>query len=338
MRICVWFCIAVYAVGLSISGSRAVILERSQSLTNNRISLSSYLCKAFAADCEVNVVDGANVGDDLGKVDFLIDNWSVDEASAFVALELAKKHKVSQYVAITPADNLYQDTSILPIQETFATRAKGECAEREVEVIIESQTDVPYTIIRMQNVYGNDVNTHSLDYFINRAHRDLHVPLPLHGEQLVSLTHAADVAGLVKCALGNPQALGEVFNCATGKCLTYKSLSDMISRQLGKDGGKHMYFEPKLFDMESGGSKFPYTRDATPFSASKATSILGWAPTHDIADDLAGEIEAALERSAPQGADWGINELRSDMEILASKDSTFMFEYPFFKNLTEEDL
>jgi hypothetical protein len=336
--LCIFVCVClVGALGLSISGSRAVILESSQS--TRRVSLSSDLCKVFAPDCEVSVVDGADIGSgsglDLGKVDFLIDNWSDDGASASAAMELAKKHKVSQYIAMTPAENLYQDTNILPIQETFATKAKGECRERDVEMIIESQTEIPYTIIRTQNVYGNDVKKHNLDYFINRAHRDLHVPLPLHGEQLLSLVHAEDVAGLVKCALGNPDAVGEVFNCASKKYLTYKSFSDMVYSQLGKQGSegkqKHLYFEPKLFDLDSGGtSKFPFSRDATPFSASKATSILGWTPKHNIVDDLASEIEAALARSAPQGANWGMKELRSDMEILASKDSTFLFEYPFF--------
>ena len=69
---------------------------------------------------------------------------------------------------------------------------------------------LPYTFLRPQYIYGPKSNKRYLDYFMGRAVRKIHIPLPLHGEQLVALTHEEDVAALIAATLANPKAINQV--------------------------------------------------------------------------------------------------------------------------------
>ena len=92
---------------------------------------------------------------------------------------------------------------------------------------------LPFTVIRNQYVYGGDQSPF-LEYIINRLVRGMHVPLPLHGEQLLSLTHANDLGSLT-LALGQSVAMNEIFNCG-GQFLfiTYKGLCEKVLATIAK--------------------------------------------------------------------------------------------------------
>jgi len=72
---------------------------------------------------------------------------------------------------------------------------------------IKTAAGLPYTFLRPQYIYGPKSNKRYLDYFLGRALRKIHIPLPLHGEQLVALTHEEDVAALIAATLANPKAI-----------------------------------------------------------------------------------------------------------------------------------
>ena len=80
---------------------------------------------------------------------------------------------------------------------------------------------LPYTFLRPQYIYGPKSNKRYLDYFLGRALRKIHIPLPLHGEQLVALTHEEDVAALIAATLANPKAINQVDNYWADCFLTY---------------------------------------------------------------------------------------------------------------------
>jgi len=69
---------------------------------------------------------------------------------------------------------------------------------------------IPFTFLRPQYIYGPNANKRYLDFFIGRAARKLPIPVPLHGEQLVCLTHIEDVASLIATTLGEPKAMKQV--------------------------------------------------------------------------------------------------------------------------------
>lgn len=65
--------------------------------------------------------------------------------------------------------------------------------------------------------------------------RDLPVPLPGDGNQIVSLTHAADVASMVAAALDTAAAKEQVYNCGTDVEVTYSEVVAMVAALCGKE-------------------------------------------------------------------------------------------------------
>lgn len=65
---------------------------------------------------------------------------------------------------------------------------------------------------RPQYIYGPLTNKRDyLDWFFDRVVHGLEfVPLPLHGDQLVALTHAEDVASMLASVVGNENAANQV--------------------------------------------------------------------------------------------------------------------------------
>lgn len=66
--------------------------------------------------------------------------------------------------------------------------------------------------IRPQYIYGPLTNKRDyLDWFFDRVVHDIElVPIPLHGDQLVTLTHAEDVASMLASVIGNENAVNQV--------------------------------------------------------------------------------------------------------------------------------
>lgn len=68
------------------------------------------------------------------------------------------------------------------------------------------------SLSRPQYIYGPLTNKRDyLDWFFDRVVHGLEfVPLPLHGDQLVALTHAEDVASMLASVVGNENAVNQV--------------------------------------------------------------------------------------------------------------------------------
>ena len=64
----------------------------------------------------------------------------------------------------------------------------------------------------------------------------------------------------------------------------------------------------------------------------KAKLLLGYAPRHkDFAADMAAEL--AEYKAAYGGDTWGLDEVRYDLEILASMDDSFALDYSFITKI-----
>lgn len=68
--------------------------------------------------------------------------------------------------------------------------------------------------VRPQYIYGPLTNKRDyLDWFFDRVVHGIEVvPIPLHGDQLVTLTHAEDVASMLASVVGNENAVNQVRN------------------------------------------------------------------------------------------------------------------------------
>ena len=294
------------------------------------------------------------------KFDYIVDNWSKNTANATFGVNLAKDTDAKQYIFISSA-GMYKGSGKVPHDENDPVK---ENDARKVEMTV-LDSNIPYTFLRpqvvsmsdhtlhasffislinfrcipasvhLQYIYGPKANKRYLDYFIGRAARKLPIPLPLHGEQMICLSHIEDVCSLIASSIGHDNAMNQIFNCGTKRYMTYRGLSDRIHEVLGNDmdvDAKYLFYEPKDFDTwkdSTGAMEFPFRRDTFITTPSKASLLLDWEPQHLLHDDIVEQIELYKQLG---GLDkpWGVEELQRDLEIIASKDCHFMFTYPFF--------
>ena len=224
------------------------------------------------------------------KFDYIVDNWSKNSQNASFVIDIAKVSSTKQLTFISSA-GMYKTSGLTPIVEEDPVK-ENDARKVELQIIASA---VPYTMLRPQYIYGTKSNKRYLDYFIGRAYRKLHTPLPLSGEQLVCLTHVEDVASLITAAIGNDKAKNQIFNCGTDRYISYKGLSQTIHKKLGNADAdmKYMYYEPKDFDHwdGSGVMEFPFRRETFITSPGKARLLLGWKPKHTVEGDMEAEIK-----------------------------------------------
>ena len=178
------------------------------------------------------------------KFDYVVDNWSKNADNAKYLLNIAKNIDTKQYIFISSA-GMYKSGELSPCTEDTPVKT-NDARKIELEVI---ESKLPYTFLRPQYIYGEKTNKRYLDYFIGRAYRKLSIPVPLHGEQLVCLTHIEDVADLIATTVGNKEAYNQVFNCGTDRYITYKGLTKLIYTALGvpEEDQKTVSYDPDAF-------------------------------------------------------------------------------------------
>ena len=169
----------------------------------------------------------ASAGD---KFDYVVDNWSKNEENAATVIELAKAVGSKQLVFVS-SGGMYKGGGVMPCTETSEVKTNDA---RKIELAVVA-SQLPYTFVRPQYIYGPKSNKRYLDFFLGRVHRQLPIPLPLHGDQLLSLTHIEDAAQLVALSIGQPQAINQVFNCGTDRYITYSGLCQILHDLAGKD-------------------------------------------------------------------------------------------------------
>ena len=152
---------------------------------------------------------------------------------------------------------------------------------------------------------------------------------------MVCLSHVEDVCSLIATSIGHEKAMNQIFNCATNRYITYRGLSDRVHEVYGNDRDKdvkYLFYDPKDFDAwkgSTGAMEFPFRRDTFITTPNKAVVSLGWEPKHSLEDDIIEQVEI-YKNLGGMDENWGMDELRRDLEIIASKDCHFMFTYPFF--------
>ena len=159
--------------------------------------------------------------------------------------------------------------------------------QRQAEELL-GEMGLPWSCFRPQYIYGPAQGKTYLKYFFDRVTRGRPVPVPNGGDQMVTMTHAADNAAMIAAAVGNPKAAGEVFNCATSLRISYDELAALCAKAAGAAPPKIVHYDPKaLPDGITKKNGFPFRE--TPFfvSVDKAASTLGFQPKNDLKDDIA---------------------------------------------------
>jgi len=231
-----------------------------------------------AAGVEIVWADlGAGMPSLTGEFEFVFDNWSKDADLAKPYVEAAKSWGVSNYVFVSSA-GMYSGKGSLKESDDVK-----ETGQRAVEKMLADQ-GLPWTSFRPQYIYGPYTNKRDyLDFFFNRAARNMPIPCPEGGEQGLCCTNAEDVAALLATPVANPAAVGEVFNCGTNEIVTYNKLIAMVGDCTGTKPEISYVDKDKAKEL-----KFPFRPNPEGFyvDVSKAKKTLGWSPTHSLAEDL----------------------------------------------------
>jgi len=211
--------------------------------------------------------------------------------------------QVQHFVYVSSA-GVYLKSDEMPHVEGNAvdpnSRHKGKFA---TEAYLAAQK-VPFTSVRPVYIYGpqnyNDVEA----WFFDRLVRDRPLPIPGNGMALTQMGHVADLAAAMAAVLGNPQAMGQIYNISGDKAVTFDGLARACAIAAGKDPAslKLVHYDPKAFDV--GKQKaFPMRVQHFFTDIHKAQSELNWTPQFDLVSGLKDSFENDFVTSGRQQAE-----------------------------------
>jgi len=211
--------------------------------------------------------------------------------------------QVQHFVYVSSA-GVYLKSDEMPHVEGDAvdpnSRHKGKFA---TEAYLAAQK-VPFTSVRPVYIYGpqnyNDVEA----WFFDRLVRDRPLPIPGNGMALTQMGHVADLAAAMAAVLGNPQAMGQIYNISGDKAVTFDGLARACAIAAGKDPAslKLVHYDPKAFDF---GKKKAFPMRVQHFFTDihKAQSELNWTPQFDLVSGLKDSFENDFVTSGRQQAE-----------------------------------
>jgi len=192
-------------------------------------------------------------------------------------------------VVYASSSSVYGDVKALPRREdmpTFPISPYGvsKLAAEQYCKAFYRVYGLPTVCLRYFNVYGprQTYGPYSgvITIFINKALKGESPVIYGDGEQTRDFTNVVDVVQASFLAAKNKQAIGEVFNVATGKPTTINLLAKKILKLCGRSDIKPKYAPPRPGDV-----KFSYA------DISKAQRILGYNPSVELDEGLANLIE-----------------------------------------------
>jgi nucleoside-diphosphate-sugar epimerase len=254
------------------------------------------------------------------RFDYVWDNASKGPTGAGKALcDLAKAWdpKLFCYVSsagmYTPADD-----GPFPMPETTPIKVSAGQAQFEQYAL---SLGLPLVSFRPQYIYGPKANKFDyLDWFFDRLVRNLPLPIPGDGQQLVSLTHAEDVASLLCSPLNNEAAAIQqrYFNCGTDRMWSYDMVAFNCAAAAGIpiDQVRIEHYDHKLF----GKANFPFRMTSFYVSPDMAKEKLGWlGPVNSLPVDLIDYYTNYVAR----GAHTRPLSLVKDWEIVVGSRTSF---------------
>ncbi len=246
--------------------------------------------------------------------DAIFDNNGRELADTQPLVELFNG-KVQHFVYVSSA-GVYLKSDEMPHVEGDAvdpnSRHKGKF---ETETYLAEQ-GVPFTAVRPVYIYGpqnyNDVET----WFFDRIVRDRPLPIPGDGMALTQMGHVADLAAAMAAVLGNPAAVGQIYNISGERAVTFDGLARACAIAAGKDPAslKLVHYNPKAFDF--GKQKaFPLRVQHFFTRIEKAKTELNWAPQFDLVSGLKDSFQKDFLASKRDQADIDFS---LDDQILAT--------------------
>jgi nucleoside-diphosphate-sugar epimerase len=223
------------------------------------------------------------------------------------------KGRVKHFVYVSSA-GVYLKSDQMPHREGDATDPKSRHkGKAETEAYLAS-SGVPFTSIRPVYIYGPQ-NYNDLEaWFFDRIVRDRPIPIPGNGMHTTQFGHGEDLAAAMAAVLGNERAIGQIYNVAGDRYVTFDGIARACAVAIGKsaDEVKLVHYDPKQFDF---GKRKAFPMRVQHFYADihKAQSELGWQPRYDL---VAGLKDAYEQDYLPSGRGGKEIDFSTDDEIL----------------------
>mmetsp|Transcript_11217 Transcript_11217/g.33850 ORF Transcript_11217/g.33850 Transcript_11217/m.33850 type:complete len:369 (+) Transcript_11217:134-1240(+) len=219
-----------------------------------------------------------------GAITHVYDNFAKSPADAAPVIAAAKGSSDFKTYAFVSSAGMYTAKGML--KETKAIK-DPPTGQREVELTLEAELPGKWCAFRPQYIYGPYTNKRDyLDWFLNRAARDLPMAVPADAQQPVSVTHCEDVASLLGSVVGKEDAAADqIFNCGANKLCSYDDVCIAAAKALGKEA----LVAALPPDTKS---SFPFRPNAEGFAVSvrKALDVLEWeGAKHNVLDDIAAD-------------------------------------------------
>lgn len=231
--------------------------------------------------------DPAQLKDKLGAETFdaIFDN-NGRELSDTQPLADLFQDKVQHFVYMSSA-GVYLKSDQMPHVEGDAVDPKSRHrGKHETEAYLAEQ-GLPFTSIRPTYIYGPQ-NYNDLEaWFFDRIVRDRPILIPGHGLHLTQLGHVQDLAQAMANVLGNPTAIGQIYNISGDRYVTFDGLARACAVAAGKsvDAVELVHYDPKQFDFGKR-KAFPMRTQHFFTSVQKAIAQLNWQPKFDLVSGL----------------------------------------------------
>ena len=219
------------------------------------------------------------------QFDVVYDNNGRELSDTKPLVELFKD-RIKQFVYVSSA-GVYLKSDQMPHVEGDAvdpqSRHKGKF---ETEAYL-AESGIPWTGIRPVYIYGPQ-NYNPLEaWFFDRIVRDRVIPIPGNGLHFTQFGHVQDLASAMVAVLGNPQAIGQIYNISGDRYVTFDGLAKAAAIAAGKSAEdlKIVHYNPKDFDF---GKKKAFPLRPQHFFADihKAKTELNWQPEYDLVSGL----------------------------------------------------
>jgi nucleoside-diphosphate-sugar epimerase len=225
------------------------------------------------------------------------------------------KGRVKHFVYVSSA-GVYLKSDQMPHIEGDATDPKSRHkGKAETEAYL-AGAGVPFTSIRPVYIYGPQ-NYNDLEaWFFDRIVRDRPIPIPGNGMHTTQFGHVADLAAAMAAVLGNERAIGQIYNLAGDRYVTFDGIARACAAAIGKSPEelKLVHYDPKAFDF---GKRKAFPMRVQHFYADihKAQTELDWQPQFDL---ISGLKDAYEKDYLPSGRGSKEIDFSTDDEILKS--------------------
>lgn len=260
--------------------------------------------------------DSAQLKEKLATKSFdaIFDNNSRELSDTQPLAELFKD-KVQHFVYMSSA-GVYLKSDQMPHVEGDSVDPKSRHrGKHETEAYLAEQ-GLPFTSIRPTYIYGPQ-NYNDLEaWFFDRVVRDRPIPIPGHGLHLTQLGHVQDLAQAMVNVLGNPAAIGQIYNISGDRYVTFDGLARACAVAAGKpaDAVEIVHYDSKQFDFGKR-KAFPLRTQHFFASVQKAIAELNWQPQFDLVSGLQDSFQHDYLAS---GRDRAAVDFSVDDEILGA--------------------